>query len=242
MREHARSKRSNILSGWRDDIIHETQEHKQSTITPQCRIYSTIKARHFPTQNIIIFPLLQSNPINNFTVKGPDEHCEWPQVPKQLQWWRHQKRHPLHKVACNCLFQMWPAGVSKLLYRLVPSGKAQQGMSQRVQAKKWSKPKSGQSQGFLMTTPSSSEGLVTAEAWLEVLQSCVLGKSSAAISPEELRKAVSEAILCYGIPIGVLRLHGLGWGPALSQTQFKAIFDCHVEVLGCHSCQVGEQL
>ena len=61
-----------------------------------------------------------------------------------------------------------------------------------------------------MTTPSSSEGLVTAEAWLEVLQSCVLGKSSAAISPEELRKAVSEAILCYGIPIGVLRLHGLG--------------------------------
>lgn len=149
---------------------------------------------------------------------------------------------PQGKVACSCLFQMWPAGVSKLLYRLVPSGKAQQGMSQRVQAKNWSKPRTGQSQGFHMTTPSCSEGLMTAEAWLEMLQSRGLGKSSVSITPGKLGRAPSEAILCCGIPIGVLGLHSLGWGPALSQTQFKVVFDCHKEVLECHSCQVKEPL
>ena len=34
----------------------------------------------------------------------------------------------------------------------------------------------------------------------------------------------------------------LGWGPAFSQTQFKVIFDCHEEVLECHSCPVEEAL
>ena len=34
----------------------------------------------------------------------------------------------------------------------------------------------------------------------------------------------------------------LGWGPAFSQTQVKVIFDCHEEVLECHSCPAEEAL
>lgn len=86
------SERPNIWSGWRHDLIHETQEHK----TNNSFLEYIQLSRQGIFLNIIIFPRLQRNPINNLTVKGPDEnlsdHRPWaaamgeaPQVPTPPQ-------------------------------------------------------------------------------------------------------------------------------------------------------------
>lgn len=59
---------------------------------------------------------------------------------------------------------------------------------------------------------------------------------------EEFRRALSVAVLGYGVTVRVLVLHTLGGGPAFSQAQFEVVFNCHEEVLEGHSCPVEEAL
>lgn len=155
-------------------------------------IYSTIKARHSPIKNIIIFPILQRNPINNCTVKGPDEPCEWPWDPEQLQWWRCSQHQSLRKVACSLVFfkcdpLVFPScfidrsHLVKPGWECSPKSTAQEVVKAKVSARQL----------------SSSKGLVTAEPGfrLSALAACTwkvfcahhcahhAGKSSGGLSP-----------------------------------------------------------
>lgn len=149
-------------------------------------IYSNIKA--FPNIKIIIFPILQRNPINNFTVKGPDE--QWMTVGPRAATMVEVATapNPPQGHLQFCLFQMWLIGVSKLLYGTVPSRKACQGVKPK------SSPRSVQSQGFCTTPLSSSKGPAMAEAWLQAASDLAAwaqqvfcthhsGKSSGGLSP-----------------------------------------------------------
>lgn len=143
-------------------------------------------------------------------MKGPDEHCERPWVPEQLQWWRCPHHQPLRKVACSLVFfkrdpLVFPSCFIDESHLVEPGGEcsqstAQEGVKAKVSARQL----------------SSSKGLVTAEARLQTkcfsrmrLES-LLCPSLCPSRWEELGRALSIAILGYGIPIGVLVLHALG--------------------------------
>lgn len=106
------------------------------------------------------------------------------------------------------LFQTWPAGASKLLYRRVPSGRARRGAAQSIQPKKGSKPRfphdSSLRPGLVTAGPGFRPSALAARA----------GKVFCAIAApsrrEELGRALSIAVLGYGVPVGVLVLHALG--------------------------------
>ena len=90
--------------------LKNTRKHHQEQQSPW--IYSTVKAKHFPTGNRI-FPPLQRSPINNFTVKGPGRtHKRAHRFPSSRRAEAPRAPMPPPGHPQFCLSRIQPAGVS----------------------------------------------------------------------------------------------------------------------------------